>query len=158
MHSTNWIHGISQNFERFAKGRERGELYCLTGREHERRGEKSNSPRGKRRGAQGHRSTAGEDGRRWRSPARGNRQTQRAGRLGEETKPLARFGRAGGGFLKREMGTPDSLQWLSGAHRTAHSSCPVNHRTAHRKMTFSARLPVHRTLHSAVSGAHRTVR
>ena len=28
--------------------------------------------------------------------------------------------RAGGCFLKREMGTPDSLQCLSGAHRTAH--------------------------------------
>jgi hypothetical protein len=57
----------------------------------------------------------------------------RAGRQGEEITSLARLGRAVGGFLKREMGTPDSLQWLSGAHRTAHSSCPVNHRTAHRK-------------------------
>jgi hypothetical protein len=32
------------------------------------------------------------------------------------------------------MGAPDSLQCLSGAHRTAHSSCPMNHWTAHRKM------------------------
>jgi hypothetical protein len=48
-----------------------------------------------------------------------------------ETEPLARSG--WGDFLKRDMGTPDSLQCLSGAHRTAHSSCPVNHRTAHRK-------------------------
>jgi hypothetical protein len=39
-------------------------------------------------------------------------------------------------FLKRDMGAPDSLQCLSGAHRTAHSSCPVNHRTAHRKKDF----------------------
>jgi hypothetical protein len=31
------------------------------------------------------------------------------------------------------MGAPDSLQCLSGAHRTAHSSCPVNHRTVHKK-------------------------
>jgi hypothetical protein len=46
------------------------------------------------------------------------------------------LGRAGGLFLKRDMGAPDSLQCLSGAHRTAHSSCPVNHRTAHRKTDF----------------------
>jgi hypothetical protein len=32
-------------------------------------------------------------------------------------------------FLKRIMGAPDSLQCLFGAHRTAHSSYPVNHRT-----------------------------
>jgi hypothetical protein len=50
-------------------------------------------------------------------------------------KPLARL-RAGGDFLKCDMGAPDSLQCLSGAHRTAHSSCLVNHRTAHRKMDF----------------------
>jgi hypothetical protein len=74
----------------------------------------------------------------------------------EKREPLARSGWRP--FLKREMGTPDSLQWLSGAHRTAHSSCPVNHRTAHRKMNFSARLPVQQTLHRAVFGAHRTVR
>jgi hypothetical protein len=47
-------------------------------------------------------------------------------------RPLARS-RAGGDFLKRDMGAPNSLQCLSGAHRTAHSSCPVNHRTAHRE-------------------------
>jgi hypothetical protein len=46
------------------------------------------------------------------------------------------LGRARGLFLKRDMGAPDSLQCLSGAHRTAHSSCPVNHRTAHRKTEF----------------------
>jgi hypothetical protein len=62
--------------------------------------------------------------------AAGQRRRQSAAR---KRMPLARLGRAGGGFLKREMGTPDSLQCLSGAHRTAHSSCPVNHRTAHRK-------------------------
>jgi hypothetical protein len=39
-------------------------------------------------------------------------------------------------FLKRDMGAPDSLQCLSGAHRTAHSSCPVNHRTTHRRKDF----------------------
>jgi hypothetical protein len=42
-------------------------------------------------------------------------------------------------FLKRDMGAPDSLQCLSGAHQTAHSSCPVNHRTAHRKGSSCAR-------------------
>jgi hypothetical protein len=55
---------------------------------------------------------------------------------GWEIKQSLWLGRAGGRFLKREMGTPDSLQCLSGAHRTAHSSCPVNHRTAHRKIGF----------------------
>jgi hypothetical protein len=40
-------------------------------------------------------------------------------------EPLARS-RAGGVFLKRDMGAPDSLQCLSGAHRTAHSGCPVH--------------------------------
>jgi hypothetical protein len=53
-------------------------------------------------------------------------------------QPLARL-RAGGPFLKRDMGAPDSLQCLSGAHRTAHSSCPVNHRTTHRRKRSCAR-------------------
>jgi hypothetical protein len=95
----------------------------------------------------------GEDRRRWGRIARDREE----GGAGRESVPLARL-RAGGLFLKRDMGAPDSIQCLSGAHRTAHSSCPVNHRTAHRKKDFSARLPVQRTLHSAVSGAHRTVR
>jgi len=78
-----------------------------------------------------------EDRRRWWPPveiagggeiAAGQRARALAGKQ-EASGPA----RAGGRFLKREMGTPDSLQWLSGAHRTAHSSCPVNHRTAHRK-------------------------
>jgi hypothetical protein len=42
-------------------------------------------------------------------------------------------------FLKRIMGAPDSPQCLSGAHRTAHSSYSVNHRTVHRKGKFCAR-------------------
>jgi hypothetical protein len=151
------MHGISQKFEMGTQG------WC-TAKETERKRQRgrmteSSSPRGSRRGAQGiagaRSETVDVGGDRRRG---GNRQTQRAGRLGEETEPLAQLGRAGGGFLKREMGTPDSLQCLSGAHRTAHSSCPVNHRTTHRKKEFCARLPVHRTLHSAVSGAHRTVR
>jgi hypothetical protein len=50
-------------------------------------------------------------------------------------------------FFKRIMGAPNSLQCLSGAHRTAH-----------RRGDLRARLPVHRTVHSAVSDAHRTVR
>jgi hypothetical protein len=54
------------------------------------------------------------------------------------SEPLARS-RAGGDFLKRDMGAPDSLQCLSGAHRSTQSSCPVNHRTAHRKGSSCAR-------------------
>jgi hypothetical protein len=75
---------------------------------------------------------AGEE--RW-SPARGgDRQRPRESREHRgRREPLARS-RAGGRFLKRDMGAPDSLQCLSGAHRTAHSSCPVNHRTAHKRM------------------------
>jgi hypothetical protein len=51
-----------------------------------------------------------------------------------EARPRAREGKEF--FLKTSMGAPDSLQCLSGAHRTAHSSCPVNHRTAHRRKIF----------------------
>jgi hypothetical protein len=77
----------------------------------------------------------------WRSPpARGSRRRgdwiARGGREPESREavwPLARA-RAGGLFLKRNMGALDSLQCLSGAHRTMHISCPVNHRTSHRKM------------------------
>jgi hypothetical protein len=67
------------------------------------------------------------DGERWESP-----ESLRARALGERKGPLAWLGLEAV-FLKREMGAPDSLQCLSGAHRTAHSRCPVNHRTAHRK-------------------------
>jgi hypothetical protein len=110
--------------------------------------------RGQAQAEHGRRSTvvAGEG----RSPA-GERESPERQRESAGNEPLARS-RAGGLFFKRDMGAPDSLQCMSGAHRTAHSSCPVSHRTAHRKKDFSARLPVHRTLHSAVSGAHRTVR
>jgi hypothetical protein len=58
-------------------------------------------------------------------------------------------------FLKRVMGTPDSLQCLSGAHRTAHSSCPVNHRTGEHRNRSARAQPVHRTLHNAVSDEPR---
>jgi hypothetical protein len=60
-------------------------------------------------------------------------------------------------FKKRFMVTPDSLQCMSGAHRTAHSSCPVNHRIEKLRTGSARSPPVHQTLHSAVSGAHRTV-
>jgi hypothetical protein len=96
------------------------------------------SPREGRRGAQSRRSTVGDGGppvvrdRRWeRGSRRGTERTYGEGR----TESLW-LGRAGGLFLKRDMDAPDSLQCLFGAHRTAHSSCPVNHRTAHRKMDF----------------------
>jgi hypothetical protein len=80
--------------------------------------------------------------------------------LVEKNEPLARM-RAGGLFLKRDMGAPDSLQCLSGAHRTAHSSCPVNHRTAHRKMDLArgCRCTGHCTVqcpvHTGLSGEPR---
>jgi hypothetical protein len=84
-----------------------------------------------------------EHRRRWWPPVvgerrRGERKSPGAegkGNWQRENEPLARL-LAGGLFLKRDMGAPDSLQCLSGAHRTAHSSCPVNHRTAHRKVEF----------------------
>jgi hypothetical protein len=94
---------------------------------------KTCSPREGRREARSPAMVAGDGGRR-----RGRRVEENARRreLGGWEKrngePLARLGLEAV-FLKREMGTPDSLQCLSGAHRTAHSSCPVNHRTAHRK-------------------------
>jgi hypothetical protein len=75
-------------------------------------------------------------------PGRGDRRRGEADAENREhrgrNEPLARS-RAGGLFLKRDMGAPDSLQCLSGAHRTAHSSCPVNHRTAHRRNAVLAR-------------------
>jgi hypothetical protein len=60
--------------------------------------------------------------------ARGAEERQRT----ENERPLAQLGLEAD-FLKHDMGAPDSLQCLSCAHRTAHSNCPVNHRTAHRK-------------------------
>jgi hypothetical protein len=61
-------------------------------------------------------------------------------------------------FFKRFMGTLDSLQCMSGAHQTVHSSCPVNHQTAQCRRGFARAQSVHQTLHNAVFGAHRTVR
>jgi hypothetical protein len=36
------------------------------------------------------------------------------------------------------MDAPDSLQCLSGAHRTAHSRCPMNHQTEHNRKGICA--------------------
>jgi hypothetical protein len=89
----------------------------------ERERTKARSPEGRRR--QG------------RLPAEGkNRQRQGGRKRWQRVRQSLWLGRAGGLFLKRDMGAPDSLQCLSGAHRTVHSSCPVNHRTAHRKIEF----------------------
>jgi hypothetical protein len=63
--------------------------------------------------------------------ARGAEERQRT----ENERPLAQL-ELEADFLKHDMGAPDSLPCLSGAHRTAHSSCPVNHRTTHRRMEF----------------------
>jgi hypothetical protein len=105
------------------KWRERGDI--VKGGAHQRRG-----GRGAYAG-EGHESktpsiTAGEQ--REGVIARGAEERQRT----ENERPLAQLGLEAD-FLKHDMGAPDSLQCLSGAHRTAHSSCPVNHRTAHRK-------------------------
>jgi hypothetical protein len=61
-------------------------------------------------------------GRRWgRSPATGrSRQRQRGNGRWQGERLSLWLGRAGGLFFKRDMGAPDSLQCLSGAHRTAH--------------------------------------
>jgi hypothetical protein len=78
----------------------------------------------------------------------------------EAVWPLARA-RARGLFLKRDMGAPDSLQCLSGAHRTAHSSCLVKHRTAHRRRSSCARgrctgqCTVQCLVHTGLSGEPR---
>jgi hypothetical protein len=98
----------------------------------------------------------------WRSPAggRGNRQDREQRELAKEMSASGSVG-LGAVFLKREMGTPDSLQCLSGAHRTAHSSCPVNHRTAHRRIGLArgCRCTGHCTVqcpvHTGLSGEPR---
>jgi hypothetical protein len=81
-------------------------------------------------------------GARW-SPVRGRRQRGRGNRqIGREKPKTEKQWLASGAsrgkvfFKKPNMGAPDSLQCLFGAHRTTHNSCPVNHRTAHRKMDF----------------------
>jgi hypothetical protein len=97
-----------------------------------------NRERGKRRSSRGclperrkeeSTSSSVDSCRRGRSPER--RITERE-LIAREKRSLA----PGSGwrlFLKHIMGAPDSLQCLSGAHRTAHSSCPVNHLTTHRR-------------------------
>jgi hypothetical protein len=52
--------------------------------------------------------------------------------FGKKNCPDPRLGR-GKTFKKLIMGAPDSPQCMSRAHRTAHKSCSVNHRTAHRR-------------------------
>jgi hypothetical protein len=108
------------------KRRERGEgeLDLLT------RGEKKRAPR---------KITGGSpEGSSSRRRGRTDRQRTESREHRGRREPLARS-RAGGDFLKRDMGAPDSLQCLSGAHQIAHSSCPVNHRIAHRKGSSCAR-------------------
>jgi hypothetical protein len=75
-----------------------------------------------------------------RSPERGGKPLERRDKP-ENREELAGLGREQGKgfFKKRVMGAPDSLKCLFGAHQTAHSSCPVNHRTAHRKGSCCAR-------------------
>jgi hypothetical protein len=63
-------------------------------------------------------------------------ETDREQRQNREEECQASDARGERFFKKPDMGAPDSLQCLSGAHRTVHSSCPVNHQTAHRRMEF----------------------
>jgi hypothetical protein len=134
-HTTTWFHRISQEFEMSTKGWKRGLHWLEKLREREKtEGE----------GA-AHRARAGEE--HWVEVAgarpetvdsgdqRGEGGRQRIREHRGRRRPLARS-RAGGDFLKRDMGAPDSLQCLSGAHRTTHNSCPVNHRTTHRRKAF----------------------
>jgi hypothetical protein len=77
-----------------------------------------------RRVALGHRRIAADEER---SPKKGpNRQRAERSQRVERKQGASGSTRARGVFLKRDMGAPDSLQCLSGAHRTAHrkgSSC-----------------------------------
>jgi hypothetical protein len=117
------------------KGVERGALF----REMEREGRGAGQlTRGRRDERSGWRSP--EHGRRrWTPVSREQRvvarKTERSQReIEKKVSSLASGWRRF--FLKRDMGAPDSLQCMSGAHRTAHNSCPVNHRIAHKKMDF----------------------
>jgi hypothetical protein len=113
---------------------ERGE----GGRAAHQRGTKAEQELGRRKIAAGER-----DHRRGDWITKGQRAREQRGKR----EPLARS-RAGGLFLKRIMGAPDSLQCLSGAHRIAHTG----------EGDLARARPVHRTVHSVVSGAHRNVR
>jgi hypothetical protein len=55
-------------------------------------------------------------------------------------------------FKNPVMGTPDSQQCLFGAHRIAHSSCPMNHRTTGVQKEICARQA------GALDSAHCSVR
>jgi hypothetical protein len=89
--------------------------------------------RGEKRST-GSRSPENNDTGERRSPMRGsNRREQRAQREKRASGSVSGWRLF---FKKRDMGAPDSLQCLSSAHRTAHSSCSVNHRTAHRRKEF----------------------
>jgi hypothetical protein len=57
---------------------------------------------------------------------------QRSQSREEKTVPGLGLGR-GKSFLKTSYGRTGQSTVPVGAHRTAHSSCPVNHRTAHRR-------------------------
>jgi hypothetical protein len=63
------------------------------------------------------------EGERWGGESPKNRE-----RSVEKRLPGLGLGR-GEDFRKHIMGASDSLQCMSGAHRTAHGSCSVNHRT-----------------------------
>jgi hypothetical protein len=134
-HTTTWFHRNSQRFEICAKGGKKGHHWAESERReggggegtaaHQREKGRAGtvSPEDRRRGGE----IAGEGGNRLRP--RGRQRTERK-------ECLASGARGKSFFKKPDMGAPNSLQCLSGAHRTAHSSCPVNHRTMHRRKEF----------------------
>jgi hypothetical protein len=89
-----------------------------------------------RRGARGSRSTDGDGGRRWSEIAGGGEEIasgrEDAGREGEQG--ASGSARAGGLFFKTRYGRTG--QSTVPVRCTPDSSCPVNHRTTHRKTDF----------------------
>jgi hypothetical protein len=129
----------SLEFTEFGIGHKKGGKGELTGgRSTERKGERERREYSPEREGEMHLDATGEEiagEERW-SPARGG-DCQRQRAEAEQRRGMPGLGRERGKiFLKSDMGAPDSLQCQSGAHRTAHSRSPVNHRTTHRRMEF----------------------
>jgi hypothetical protein len=124
-HTTTWFHRISQEFEIDTQGWKRGAL-LVAGAQRE---------RGKEREGDSHQRWKGRCT--WTPPVkrsperRGGRREEEIARdreRGAENREVKcqASGARGKRFFKNRI-------W---AHRTVYSSCPVNHRTTHRKMDF----------------------
>jgi hypothetical protein len=105
----------------FSQRRENGASLPSSQRDKRVKGEERQLTEGKRRGAQGHRSTAGEDGRRWRSPARGKSPDAESWAAGRRHRASGSARSGWGRFFKTRDGhtgqstvpvrcTPDSAQ------------------------------------------------